>query len=113
MKTRLLITVFALALTVPAAAQFRTIQLAHEIMPNDIRLPQYELGTLAFRSCSECRYTVKRVSADTRWIFNGRTLRFEDFRAELDAVEDVDRLSLTVLHHLEWDRITEVSATVH
>ena len=113
MNTRLLIAAISLALALPAAAEFRTVQRAHEVVPENIRLPQNEAGTLAFKRCAECPFLVKRVTADTRWILDGQPLRLDQFRAGLAAVEDTDRLSLTVLHHLETDRITEVSAVVH
>ena len=113
MKTRLLIVAVVLALALPAAAEFRTVQRAHEVVLEDVRLPQNDLGTLAFRACSECAYMVKRVSAETRWILDGRTVRLDQFRAGLAAMGNSERVSLTVLHHLETDRITEVSASVH
>ncbi len=114
MKTRsLVIAAVALVLTLPAAAEFKTVQRAHEVLVDDIRLPQNELGTLAFKSCDECALMVKRVTAETRWILDGRSLQLEQFRAGLAAVDDRERVSLTVLHHLETDRITEVSAGVH
>lgn len=113
MKTRLLIVAVAFVLALPAAAEFRTVQRAHEVVLDDIRLPQNELGTLAFKSCDECAFMVKRVTADTRWILDGRSVRLDQFRAGLAAMDDRERVSLTVLHHLETDRITEVSASVH
>lgn len=113
MKTRLLIAAIVLALALPAAAEFRTVQRAHEVEPENVRLPQNESGTLAFKNCAECPFLVKRVTAETRWILDGRPVPLAQFRAGLAAVEDTDRLSLTVLHHLETDRITEVSAVVH
>lgn len=112
MRTRLLITAVVLALALPVAAEFRTVQRAHEVEPADIRLPQNERGTLAFRDCAECAFTVKRVTAETRWILNGRPVRLDQFRTGLAAAADSERVSLIVLHHLEMDRITEVSATV-
>ena len=113
MKTRLLIVAVAFVLALPAAAEFRTVQRAHEVVLDDIRLPQNELGTLAFKSCDECAFMVKRVTADTRWILDGRSVRLDQFRAGLAAMDDRERVSLTVLHRLETDRITEVSASVH
>ena len=67
MKIKVLITVFVLCLALPAAAQFTTTQLAHEVALNELRLPSHPSGTIGFKSCSECEYQTKRVSENTQY----------------------------------------------
>jgi len=112
MKNRYLFTVLLLALALPAAAEFRTIQRAYEVELSNLRLPQAEGGTIAFRPCGECAFQTTRVAAGARWIVNGRDTTLVKFRERLAGIEDRDNKYVTVLHHLEDDRVTRVAVTV-
>ena len=112
MKFKVLITALALALALPAAAQFRTIKEAYEVVLSDLRLPQSEAGTIAFKTCDACDYRTKRISADTRWVLNGRVVTLAKFRAGVARIADRDTEYATVVHHLEDDRIIRVSISV-
>jgi hypothetical protein len=109
MTRKLLITATLLALALPAAADFRTVQLAHEVALSEIRLPQSESGTLAFRTCDSCDFRTERVTPETRYLLNGKAIPLEKFRIALSRVQDRESMPVTVLHHLEKDRITQVS----
>lgn len=109
MNSKVLTSLFLLILAMPLMAQIRTVQLAHEVALGDLRLPQSEAGTIGFKSCEECEYQTERVTAETRWSLNGRTVRLDDFRLGLARVTERDSVYVTVLHHLEEDRVTEVS----
>lgn len=112
MKFRLLVISLALSVTLPVMAQITTIQLAHEVPLGDVRLPQYDSGTLAFKPCSECDYQTTRVSPDCTWRVNGRSMTLQKFREFIAGLEDSDSEYLTVMHHLKNDRITRVSILV-
>ena len=105
-------TVLLLALALPATAEFRTIQRAYEVNFDTLRLPQAEGGTIAFKPCNTCAFQTTRVTGSTRWILNGESMPLADFRARIARFEDEDRKSVTVLHHLEDDRVTAVTVTV-
>ena len=92
-----------------ASADIRTVELAHEVRLADLRLPQAESGTVGYRTCDECEYQTDRVTAETRWLLNGRIVPLDDFRVSLARVADRSDVYVTVLHHLEDDRVTEVS----
>lgn len=109
MKFKALIAAIALALAAPVFAQITTVALAHEVNLNDVRFPRTVNGTLGFRPCAECEYTTKRVSGDTRWVLNGRPVTLEKFREGLEHITNRDTEIVTIVHHLEEDRITEVS----
>ncbi len=96
-------------LLAPASAEIRTVELAHEVRLPDLRLPQAESGTVGYRTCDECEYQTERVSAETRWSLNGKIVPLDDFRVALARVADRSDVYVTVLHHLEDDRVTEVS----
>ena len=109
MKFKAMIAAIALGLAAPVFAQITTVALAHEVRLNDVRLPQAAGGTIGFRPCDECEYMTKRVSASTRWVLNGRPVTLERFREGLARVTNRDNEIITITHHLEQDRITEVS----
>lgn len=108
MKHKMLITALFLALALPAAAQFRTIAEAYEIALSDVRLPQSEVGTIAYKKCSACPYQTKRVDASTVWEINGKAMPLEKFRRTVGNVAEPREATIQVLHHLEEDRITKV-----
>jgi hypothetical protein len=112
MKTRYLLTVLLLALTLPAAAQFRTIAEAYEIELVNLRLPQNAGGTIAYKTCDACEYQRTRVSPDTRWILNGQAMSLVKFRQGIAQIKDRNNRHLTVLHHLADDRVTKVALTI-
>ena len=109
MKFKVLIAAIVLGLALPAAAQFRTIAKAYELSLADLRLPQTEGGTVAYKPCETCPYETKRVGSDTEWILDGKSLPLEKFRRSLTSIADRQNTPVTVLHNLESDRVTRVS----
>ncbi|HSM29294.1 MAG TPA: hypothetical protein VK854_01215 [Woeseiaceae bacterium] len=113
MKIKVLIAAIVLGSALPAAADFQTVAEAHEVSLADLRVPQSESGTVSFRTCDECAYQVKRVGEDTVWVLNGRNLSLDKFRRGLASITDRDAASVTVLHHLEKDRVIRVTVTTY
>ena len=109
MKTKLLIALAMMTLALPAAADFTTVHVAYELALSDIRLPRNEHGTIAFKECADCEYKTKRVSANIRYLVDGRSVTLQKFRQLTDRVADRDNEAVTILHHLEDNRVTEVS----
>ena len=111
MKFRLIITALLLTLALPASADFTTIVEGYEVSIANVRLPQTQSGTIAFKRCASCPYETKRVAADVSWEFNGKRQRLENFREQLAAIADRDWV-ITVAHHLKRDEIVSVSVYV-
>ena len=109
MKFKAIIAALVLSLAIPAVAQITTVALAHEVRLSDLRLPQADGGTIAFRTCDDCEYQTVRVSASARWVLNGQNLTLAKFREGLAFVQNRDEEYVTVLHHLEDNRVTQVS----
>ena len=103
------IAVLQALLLAQASAEIRTVELAHEVRLPDLRLPQADTGTVGYKTCDECEYQTERVTAETRWSLNGRIVPLDKFRVALARVADRSDVYVTVLHHLEDDRVTEVS----
>ena len=111
MKFKVLIAATLLVLSLPVAADFVQIQEAHEVQLPHLRLPQNEVGTIAFKPCPECPYMVKRVNGDTEWILDGKKMSLRKFRRGVRQLTKRDNTAVTVLRHIEEDRVTRV--TVH
>lgn len=109
MRLNLVIAVTLLWLALPAAADFTTVEQAYEVALSNVRLPQSESGTIAFKTCDSCDYRTERVAPETRYLVNGRAMPLQKFRIALSRVADRDAEAVTVLHHLKDDRVTEVS----
>lgn len=108
MKIKVLIAAMALSLALPAAAQ-SVVAESYELALSDLLIPQSEGGSLGFRFCGSCPLKVKRTTANTQWIVNGRSLTLADFRLEVARLTDRENIDATVQHHLKNDRITKVS----
>lgn len=108
MRTRVLLFLLLTGLTLPAAAEFSTITKAYEVELSDLRLPGSAGGTLAFKECPGCPSQTIRVTGNTRYLLNGRSIPLEKFRAALDASRGGNDPAVIVFHHLESNVITGV-----
>ena len=111
MKFKVLIAAIVIGFALPAAADFKTVAQAHEVSLANLRLPQSETGTVAFKTCNECAYQTRRVNGDTQWVLNGNRLPLAKFRRGVLSITDRDTTAVTVLHHLEQDRVVRVEVT--
>ena len=113
MKFKMFVTALMLGLALPAAADFVTIVEGYEVSMSNVRLPQSESGTIAFKKCSDCLYETKRVTAETIWEINGEATTLEKFRLRLSTVDKKKSRTVTVGHHLERDVIVKVTTWIH
>ena len=113
MKFNIVIAAIILGFALPATADFETIAEAHEVYLADLRLPQSESGTVSFKTCSACSYQTKWVSEDVQWVLDGNLLPLDKFRRGVASITDRDATAVTVLHHLEQDRVIRVEVTTY
>jgi hypothetical protein len=109
MKLKLIIIAMCLGMALPAAADYVTIERAYEVALSDIRLPRSENGTIAYKQCGSCDISTTRVDAETRWLVNGKAVSLKKFREAVSNVADRENEAVSVLHHLERNRVTAVS----
>jgi biopolymer transport protein ExbD len=112
MKLKLLIATALLCMAFPAAAEFTTVEKAYELALSDVRLPRNNTGTIAFKECDSCDYMTVRVGADTRYMLNGKAVPLKKFREALSVVENSDDQLVTVLRHVEQNKVTAVLVTL-
>ena len=111
MKLKLFLIATCLGLALPAAADFVTIEQAYEVALSDIRLPRSDNdnGTLAYKECGTCEIKTTDVDVNTRWLINGTAVSLKKFREAVSRVADREKEAVTVLRHLERNRVTAVS----
>ncbi|MGI9204304.1 MAG: hypothetical protein ACR2Q3_09865 [Woeseiaceae bacterium] len=106
-------TALALMLTnVSVVAQFRTIELAHEVPLTEFVVPVTQNGTLTFRGCPDCKSFSSRLTPNTLYIVNKQPVSLQEFRKQVTSVGDRSDYSLTVVQHLETNTVSKVSITL-
>lgn len=98
-----------LALSLPAIGQDRIVSKAYEIALRDFQAPATANGGVGFKECSSCPQNLKRVTPDTRYLLDGRSVRLQDFRDAVAAISDRDEAMVVVLHHLETDTVVSLN----
>lgn len=112
MKIKLFVAALVLSLAIPAAAEFATVSRAYEIALSDFRSPTTANGGLAFKECTGCDMKSVRVTPNTRYIVNGKSVRLEKFKKAERDVRDRKAVTVIVLHHLKSDTVVSVSVTI-
>lgn len=109
MKKTLLSMAALLAISVPAFGDFVTVAKAHELTLDDVRRPTSQYSPISFLPCESCDRVTVRLTAKTRYVVNGRDVRFGRFWELFERVDNKDEVSLAVLHHLETDTVMKIS----
>ena len=108
-----LITLLALAAaTLPAQADFRTVERAYEVRLTDFNAPASLNGALTMKPCSDCDQMIVRVSSATRYLVNRRPVSLPDFRTLLAQVRDRNSTAIIVRRNLQADSATSVSVSL-
>ena len=109
MHIRQLIIGLLMSLSLSAAAEFVTIELAYEVALSDLNTPVTKSGSLVFKECEDCDTRVIRMTRNTQFIVNGRAVELKEFRKQVFQVHDRKHVPVTVKHHLESDTVVSVS----
>ena len=112
MNIRKLLICALLVISLPAVAKFTTISRAYELALSDLRVPATPNSGVIFKECAECNMVSVRVTPNTQYIVNGRSLPLKDFRKAVFQVTHRDTTPVTVLHHLESDTIVSVTVAI-
>ena len=112
MKMRVTTACVLLMLSLPVAAEFKTVSLAYEITLSDFRVPATPSSGVILRECADCEMRAIRVTPHTRYLVNGQAVELKDFRKAVFQVRDRQNTFLTVLHHLESDIVVSVAVTI-
>ena len=108
MHIQRLLVLTILALSLSAAADFRTTTEVWEVELIYLRLPASEGGTLAFSDCADCEVTTLRATAATRYVVNKQDVTLVDFRQVISRIINRKDVIVDVSHHLESNTVTKV-----
>ena len=112
MKRNSIVAVALLMAAFSANAQFVTVSEAYELRLSDVRVPATPSSGIIFRECGDCEMKTVRVTPQTLYIVNGRTVSLKDFRAAVFSVSDRTSTPVIVKHHLESDTVESVSVSI-
>ncbi len=112
MKFKIVITAIVLMFAFPATADFVTKALAIELALSDLTVPTSQNSRLMFRECDDCDSRSIRLTPNTQYKINGRSVRFDKFRETIRGVRKPDETLAIVLHHLESDTVKSISVTL-
>lgn len=108
MNIRIALITVLLGLSFSAGAEIVTIVRAYEIAISDLRLPGNTAGTISAKECAACEPQIIRVTAQTRYVLNGKDLPLNEFRVAINSIREKKTNISTVMHHLESDTVTAV-----
>jgi hypothetical protein len=109
MYIRKLLAALLMTLSLSAAADFTTVDLGYEVALSDMTVPVTSSGSLVFKECEDCDAKMIRMTPETRFIVNGRTVQLKDFRKRVFQVRDRSSVPVTIMHHLDSDTVTSIS----
>jgi hypothetical protein len=109
-KTSLFATLLGFSL--PVAAEFTTVSLAHEVSLSNFRVPVTLNSGVAFMTCDDCDIQRSRVTAETQYIINGQPVPLKEFRKSVFKIRNRADELVIVLQHLESNTIVSVSVTI-
>jgi len=112
MHIRKLLIALLMSLSLSAMADFVTTELAYEVALSNLTTPVSSSGSLVFKECDDCDTMMIRMTGNTRFIVNGRTVELKEFRKQVFQVNDRRNVPVTVKHHLESDTIVSVSVSL-
>ena len=112
MNRKFMMMAAILLIALPAAADFQTVSRAYEVALSDLTVPTSTNGRILFKECDDCTTATARLTPNTDFVINGRSVRFEKFRTMTKEVDEADSVPVTVLHHLESGTVVRLSLTV-
>ena len=112
MHIRTLLVALLMTFSLSAAADFVTVEEGYEVALSDMTVPVTSTGSLVFRECEDCDAKSIRMTRNTRFVVNGRTVELKEFRKHVFQVSDRTGVPVTIMHHLESDTIVSVSVAL-
>ncbi len=109
MHIRKILIATLLLISLPVAAEFRTVKLAYEVPLNEFNVPVTRNGIISFRQCPGCATVEGRLTPDTRFLLNGNAVELKEFRKHVFTVRNRAAETIVVTQHLETETITSIS----
>jgi len=101
MKLKLFFASILMLTAFPSQADFTTVSLAHEVNVSSLTIPTSKNSPVRFNECDDCEFFTVRLTPNTRYTLNGRTVQFEKFRKAIESAKAAEHAGVILLHHLE------------
>ncbi len=111
MHIRKTLMVLLVSLSLTAAADFVTVEQAYEVALSDLKVPVASTASLIFKECANCETKHIRMTHDTQFIVNGKSVGLRKFRKNVFQVRERKSEIITITHHLQTDTVTSLSLT--
>ena len=109
MKTFKTLTLAALLVfSVGAIANTLPPTKTYEAMMKTVRLPSMPSGTLAVRGCQDCDFERYRVTSNTTYKIDNKSMRLRDFRAKIRDLGLGAEHNINVTRDIQTNTITSV-----
>jgi hypothetical protein len=109
MKLKFIITAILITWVLPASADFVTVSEAREVEASRLTVPTSQNSQISFNDCDDCEMTTVRLTPDTQYRVDGRSVRFDAFRQAVIIAKQADSAGVILVHHLESDTVLSVS----
>lgn len=112
MNTKTFLLALLLGISLPVAAEFTTVSLAHEVALSNFRVPASQNSGVTFKTCDACDMQRSRVTVETQYVINSRPVSLKEFRKTIFTIQDRASETIIVLQHLESNTIVSVSVSL-
>lgn len=108
MHIRLFVISLLATLSFAASAENHIISQAYEVAVSNLRLPGNLVGSVSFKECDSCLKQTVRVTTETQYLLNNRTVSLKELKIAVSSIADKQNNITTVIHHLQSDAIVAV-----
>ena len=112
MKIKAFLIAVAVCLSLPVAAEFKTVAPAYEVPLKGFNIPIIHSGMITFSECEACPKVTGRLTGQTRFLVNDIDVDLTNFRRSIFQMHDLESETITIVHHLESGTIKSISVTL-
>jgi len=115
MKIKTLAAIAALAmisLSATAGTNFVPVTQTYEVAIGDFQAPISANGMAIFKTCDKCDRISIRVTPDTRYVVNGKSLTLDKFRAAISQADRSALIPVAIMQHLESKTVVSIRVTL-
>ena len=94
------------------SADFVTVSRAYELEPELVHIPVSPASNMLFSNCDGCRTKSGQLTANTRFMVDGKTVSFEKFCDAMRLAKQSEHAGIILLHHMETNEIKSVSVSL-
>jgi hypothetical protein len=109
LNIKIITTLLMLAFAPLTSADFVTVSRAYELDPEHVHIPVSPASNMLFSNCDGCGTKSGQLTANTRFMVDGKTVSFEKFCDAMRLAKRSAHSGIFLMHHLESNEIESVS----